>query len=141
MAKDKSKVHIDTKAFEKMLKELAKKTGKGIDKVIASQTRIILEKGASGTKQAKIGNITKRYMPIGKRVRGASGTGEKRFYTRNGKTFNLLHRIPEEDWLAILEGSKEKTLAKAKFRGLSKGQFSTMANMLGMRIKNTKPAT
>jgi hypothetical protein len=139
MAKDKSKIEIDTKAFNQMLKHLSKITGASMDKVIGSQARMILEKGARGTKQAKVGNIVKRNMPINKRFPG--GIGEKKFYTRNGKTFNLLFRVPEEDWQAILSRSTEKTKNKIAFRGLGKGQFSFIADMLKLKIKNTKPAS
>ena len=140
MPQDKTKIHLDIKKFQQVLRDLKRITAATYEDVIASQTRIILEKAAKATKQVKVKNIIGQHMPIGKRIKGFSGKGNVPFKQYNGKTYYLFNRLPDEVWFPILERSKAKTISKIERRGISKGQFSAWATSMNLRINNTKEA-
>jgi hypothetical protein len=138
---DKNKnIKLDIKGFQNVLKALKRITGASYEDIMKSQTRIILEKAARGTKQAKIKDIISRNMPLGTKFPRYSATGSSKMKKHNGKLYWMPNKIPADVWFPILERAKATTARKMKHRGISKGQFSAWAKNLRMNIKNTKEA-
>ncbi len=130
MSDKNQKLKVDITGFQQVLKDLKRITGESYETIMKSQTRIILEKAARGTKQAKIKDIVSKNMPLGTKFPRYSATGNSLMTKHNGKLYWMKNKIPEAIWFPILERAKETTGRKIKHRGISKGQFAAWAKNL-----------
>lgn len=114
-------VEIDTRNFNRMVKDLAFIKGKDLQEVIRGEAKAILEKSIRTTKAAKVSTIRNR-------------VNKSDFVKHNGKIYNTRHRLPNTIWKGIKETRKKRLARKLAARGTAKGTYYTIARQLRLNV-------
>ena len=115
-------MQIDTRAFNSMCRELAKKANVPDETVLVAEVGKVLEKAIEYTPSATRSKIQSRY-------------DNAQFTTYHGKIYYLLNRYPDAVWGGITARRKTDLIARLRAIGLSKKSWIDIAAALGIRVK------
>jgi hypothetical protein len=115
-------LQIDTRAFNSMCRELAKKADVPDEMVLVAEVGKVLEKAIE-------------YTPSASRSKIQSRSDNAQFTTYQGRVYYLLNRYPEALWGNITAMRKADLRARLRAVGLSKKSWVDIAAALGIRVK------
>jgi hypothetical protein len=115
-------VKIDTRAFNSMCRELAKKANVPDEVALVAEVGKVLEKAIEYTPSASRGKIQSR-------------SDNAQFTTYNGRVYYLFNRYPDPLWGGIVARRKADLTARLRAIGLSKKSWIDIAAALGIRVK------
>lgn len=132
------KITIDTRNFNRAVRELSRRTGVSMPGVVDAEAQKILEAAIRYTPAAKVASIRsaseKRQWGVHKTgyvpktpFRGSLSRG-------GGKTYHYANRYPNALWAAISAQRKASLQKRLERRGLSKASWSALAREAGLAV-------